>query len=251
MTRSLLTGALVSLALLAAPAGNGQEAQNEFKNLKVLPKDISKKDLLPIMRSFAFAMGGNCGFCHAKKPEPETGYDFASDDKETKKVARLMMQMVSSINKEQLSKVEEIDHDLTVKVQCVTCHHGLARPQTLLAVMSQSIDKDGIDKTLDLYAGLRNKYQAGGQYDFSETTLNQLTEALLAKQKNPEALAMAQLNFSANHPDSIWSYNMLAMAHQANGKTADAIADYRKSLELHPEDDFARKQIDVLSKTTR
>jgi predicted TPR repeat methyltransferase len=40
---------------------------------------------------------------------------------------------------------------------------------------------------------------------------------------------------------------MLAQTHQANGQIDKAIADYRKVLELHPDDRWAKEQIDVLS----
>jgi predicted TPR repeat methyltransferase len=42
---------------------------------------------------------------------------------------------------------------------------------------------------------------------------------------------------------------MLAMAHQANGEIEKAIADYRRVLELHPDDTWAKDQIASLSKT--
>jgi predicted TPR repeat methyltransferase len=42
---------------------------------------------------------------------------------------------------------------------------------------------------------------------------------------------------------------MLAQTHEANGQTEKAIADYRKALELHPDDKWAKEQIDHLSKT--
>jgi predicted TPR repeat methyltransferase len=70
---------------------------------------------------------------------------------------------------------------------------------------------------------------------------------LLAEKKNKEALAIMELNFDSNHPDSLWSYHMLAQAHEANGLTEKAIADYRKVLELHPDDDWAKEQIQTLS----
>ncbi len=56
------------------------------------------------------------------------------------------------------------------------------------------------------------------------------------------------LNFAADHPDSVWSYHMLAMTHEANGQLDKAIADYRKVLELHPDDLWAKEQIETLSK---
>ena len=99
-----------------------------------------------------------------------------------------------------------------------------------------------------LYGELRKKYYGSGQYDFGETSLNQVTEALLVKKENSNALAIMELNFSANHPDSAWSYHLLAETHEANGQIDKAIADYRKVLELHPEDKWAQQQIDSLSK---
>jgi tetratricopeptide (TPR) repeat protein len=116
----------------------------------------------------------------------------------------------------------------------------LTQPRTLTAVLSESLEKDGLEKTLALYGELRKKYYGSGQYDFGETSLNQLSEALLAKKANSQALAIMELNFSSNHPDSMWSYHMLAQTHEANGQTEKAIADYRKALELHPDDKWAK-----------
>jgi Tfp pilus assembly protein PilF len=65
--------------------------------------------------------------------------------------------------------------------------------------------------------------------------------------KYREALAIMEMNFASNNPQSLWAYHMLAMTHQANGQIDKAIADYRKVLELHPDDTWAKKQIDSLS----
>ena len=40
---------------------------------------------------------------------------------------------------------------------------------------------------------------------------------------------------------------LLAQTHQANGQIDKAIADYRQVLELHPDDRWAREQIEALS----
>jgi len=130
----------------------------------------------------------------------------------------------------------------------VTCHHGLTQPRPLTAVLAESLEKDGLEKTVALYRELRGKYYGSGQYDFGEISFNQLTEDLLAKKKNREALAIMELNFTENHPDSVWSYHMLAQTHEANGQIDKAIADYHKVLELHPDDRWAKQQIDSLSK---
>ncbi len=217
---------------------------DKFTNLKVLPKDISKQELQSTMRGFAFALGVRCEHCHVEKKAPDNGLDFAADDKDEKKTARVMLQMVAAINRDYISKVPKT---APIQVQCVTCHHGLTQPQPLNAVLAATLEKDGLDKTVALYHELRGKYYGSGQYDFGETSLNQFTESLLAQKKNSDALAIMELNFAESHPDSVWSYHMLAMAHQANGQTDKAIADYRKVLALHPDDKWAKEQIDSLT----
>jgi len=239
--------ALTIVFVIPSPAA--AQFPDKYTNLKVLPKDISKHEMESTMRGFAFALGVRCDHCHVEKKAPEHGFDFAADDQEEKKTARLMLQMVAGINHDYISKVSKTPASgAAIQVQCVTCHHGLTQPRTLTAVLSESLEKDGLEKTLALYGELRKKYYGSGQYDFGETSLNQLTEALLAKKANSDALAVMELNFSANHPDSAWSYHMLAQTHEVNGQINKAIADYRKALELHPDDKWAQQQIDSLSK---
>jgi tetratricopeptide (TPR) repeat protein len=248
MTQMLCSCLALTAVLLTCTAAQGQ-LPDKFTNLKVLPKDISKQELQSTMRAFAFALGVRCEYCHVEKKGPEKGLDFPADDKDPKKTARLMIQMVGAINRDYVGNIENADKTLPIRVQCVTCHHGLTRPQPLNAVLAETLEKDGIEKTVARYNELRSKYYGTGQYDFGDTPLNLLTESLLAKEKRAEALAIMELNFSANHPDSVWSYHMLAMAHQANGQIDKAIADYRKVFELHPDDAWAKQQIDSLSKT--
>ena len=236
----------LTAVLLTCSATSGQ-IPDKFTNLKVLPKDISKQELQSTMRSFAFALGVRCEHCHVEKKAPEKGFDYSADDKDAKKTARVMLQMVEAINRDYVGKIEKADKTPPIRVQCVTCHHGLTQPQPLNAVLADSLDKDGLQKTVALYNELRGKYYGSGQYDFGETPLNLLTESLLAKQKKTEALAIMELSFSANHPDSVWSYHLLAMTHQANGQIDKAISDYRKVLELHPDDTWAKQQVDSLS----
>jgi tetratricopeptide (TPR) repeat protein len=222
---------------------------DKFTNLKVLPKDISKAELQSMMRGFAFALNVRCEHCHAEKPGGKKfEMDFAADDKEAKKTARLMIEMVATINRDYINKLSTTTTPIPIPVQCVTCHHGLTEPRTLNSVLAEAIDKKCIDSAVALYHELRQKYYGSGQYDFGETSLNQLSESLLAQKKNKEAMTIMEMSFDSNHPDSVWSYHMLAMTHQANGETDKAIADYRKVLELHPDDTWAKDQIVSLSK---
>ena len=199
------------------------------------------------MRGFAFALNVRCDHCHTEKPGGKKfEMDFAADDKEPKKTARLMLEMVAAVIRDYISKVSDTP---PIQVQCVTCHHGLTKPRTLNSVLAEAVEQKGIDSAVALYNDLRKKYYGSGQYDFSETSLNQLSEALLAQKKNKEALSIMELNFDSNHPDSLWSYHMLAMAYEANGQIEKAVADCRKVLELHPDDDWAKEQIVSLTKT--
>lgn len=229
------------LIILPALASASAQIPDKFTNLQVLPRDISKQELQSTMRKFAFALNVRCPYCHAETADKKM--DFAADAKDEKRTARVMMQMVFAINHDYVSKVE----GKPAQVECVTCHHGIAKPRTMNAMLSESIDKDGIDAAVKLYHDLRAQYYGTGAYDFGETPLNQLTESLLAGKKPKEAAAIMEMNFSANNPQSVWAYHLLAMAHQANGQPDKALADFRKVVELHPDDTWAQQQIQVLA----
>lgn len=61
-----------------------------FTNLQVLPKDISKPDLVGIMKTFSVTLDKRCSFCHVATDDLSQA-DFASDEKETKKKARALL----------------------------------------------------------------------------------------------------------------------------------------------------------------
>ena len=232
---------LLPAILIAFLPADAQQFPDRFTNLQVLPKDISKRELLSTMRSFAFALDVRCEHCHVQKDKE---IDYGSDDKQSKKTARVMLQMVGTINRDYIGKVS---NPKSIQVECVTCHHGLTQPQPLKAVLIEEQEKQGIDGTINLYRDLRSRYYGTGQYDFGETTLNQFTEFLLAKNMHKEAVAIMEMNFAANNPQSVWTYHILAMSHEQNGEIDKAKADYRKVVELHPEDSWAQKQLDLLS----
>ena len=56
---------LALFTLLAASAL--AQVPDEYTNLKVLPKDIGKRELLGTMKSFAGALGMRCSDCHVQK----------------------------------------------------------------------------------------------------------------------------------------------------------------------------------------
>ena len=115
------------------------------------------------------------------------------------------------------------------------------------ALLAQTLETKDIPTAIAQYRDLRKKAYGGGQFDFGETPLNQLTESLLKQKKNQAAVAIMELNVEVNTPPSLWSYNLLAMAHAANKETDKARADYQKILELNPQDKFAKKQLEELT----
>jgi hypothetical protein len=228
--------AICAVVLLSASAI--AQMPDKFTNLQVLPKDISKNDLMQIMRGFSFSLGVRCEHCHVQAADKKT--DFPLDDKDEKKTARLMLRMVAGINGDYISKVAKPS---PVKVECVTCHHGLARPIQLNALMAETIEKKDVTAAIAQYKELKTKYFGGGQYDFGETRLNVLVEALKAQNKNKEAVAISELNIEENKPASMWSYHLLALSHDANGEHDKYVQDLRKVVELHPDDKWAKDEL--------
>jgi len=99
-----------------------------FKNLKVFPKDISRADLLSNMKFFSQSLGVRCTYCHVgEEGKPLSTFDFASDAKDHKTIARGMIRLADHINQDQLPKILV---DPEAKVSCYTCHRGSTKPLT-------------------------------------------------------------------------------------------------------------------------
>lgn len=111
---------LVAMIVAAMPA-----PADEFKNLQVLPKNISKHDLDSLMHSYNEGLGVKCGYCHVKKEGGAKGYDFEKDGKSEKIVARQMITMTASINEKYFHGIKGSPIQA---VSCYTCHHGNPMP---------------------------------------------------------------------------------------------------------------------------
>ena len=114
---------VVSVIVLGAFSAN--QYNGEFKNLKVLPKDISSEKLDSIMHTYNKALDVSCGFCHVSKDGVE---DFVSDVKPEKEVARNMMRMTIDINKKYFNFDSTLHPAYLNVVTCNTCHKGNAYP---------------------------------------------------------------------------------------------------------------------------
>ena len=120
---SVLAGT-VAYAASAAP----DQLPQTFTNLKVLPANTAQPELIGVMRQFAITLGVRCEHCHVGEGNDLSQFDFASDAKPTKAIARRMLQMVNAINGEHLEGVGAPSD--TPKVTCFTCHRGQTTPLT-------------------------------------------------------------------------------------------------------------------------
>src|ERR1700744_4812281 len=101
LTVVMTLGACVLFGAAATSPKPGPKTREDvhYVNLKVLPKNISSRDLQGLMTDdFEDGLGVECGFCHARAKDGH-GLDFASDAKPEKKIAREMMRMTLAINK--------------------------------------------------------------------------------------------------------------------------------------------------------
>ncbi|MEO5892532.1 MAG: c-type cytochrome [Ferruginibacter sp.] len=101
-----------------------------YKNLKVLPKDISKEQMDSIMHHFSAAMGQKCNFCHVFN-QAEQKMDFVNDAKPEKETAREMWRMTIKLNKKSFDISDSKKLGTKLRVTCYTCHHGETLPETM------------------------------------------------------------------------------------------------------------------------
>lgn len=106
------TGAPAPAPAAAKPTAPQAAGGGVWKDLQVLPKNISKDELKKIMKSMSKDLGVDCSFCH-DEPNMEK-------DTNKKKLAREMMQMTSEISRKFPSTMK--------KVTCWTCHRGKEEP---------------------------------------------------------------------------------------------------------------------------
>jgi photosynthetic reaction center cytochrome c subunit len=118
------------LALAQAPAQpKPLMAEDVFKNVQVL-KGIPVNEFMETMGFFSAALSYNCTSCHVE----ESLSDWAkfAEDIPAKRMARTMVRMVNTINKENFGGKR--------MVTCYSCHHGGPEPKTSPSLTEQYSD---------------------------------------------------------------------------------------------------------------
>ncbi len=244
----VLAVAVLPLGVVAQGRGGGAQAP---RNLQVLPKDMTRRQVNDVMGSFTMALGVRCDHCHAVDPNAPVvegrgpRLDYALDDKETKKVAREMLRMVMDINGKYLPATGRTFDEYN-RVTCETCHHGLARPQTLRAALAVAVNAGGSDSAVALYRELRARYYGSGAYDFSDRQLNE-AGSMIAENVNQRSAAIAILKLNLEFfPKSVFTLQNLAGISAAAGDTAAAIDALTKALEIQPDNNQLKNMLQRL-----
>jgi tetratricopeptide (TPR) repeat protein len=198
-------------------------------------------DLFATMQEISQGLGVQCNYCHTAergsgKPEPK------------KDVARAMMAMTRDLNAKVEAAAGKTGAAVT-RVQCVTCHRGVAIPRQLIDIVSQARREQGVAAAMEQYRELRKQYYGRQAYDFGEETLLEVAQQVVESRPD-DAIALLQLNLEFN-PRSARSYVALAHAYTRKIDDRSAIASLEKALEIEPENNIARGQLEQLKSYQR
>jgi len=208
------TALLLSVVLpLVARAQSAKFPPDSLVNTRVIPKSTPVAQVVGAMRNFTSDLGVRCQFCHVgEEGRPLTQFDFVSDQKRTKLVARQMMLMVQEVNRRVDTLPGHTADDPVVT--CATCHRGVAKPMPLFSVIAQAATAGGADSAARAYRALRQRYYGSGAYDFGESQLNIAAFRLGRASKFTEALSLLDMNeelFPNSSGLSVFRGNVLLM----------------------------------------
>jgi len=244
---ALLILAGVSTAVFAQapaprPGGGGPPHEEKYTNLKILPEDIKPEALHGIMRNFSTALGVRCNFCHVGN-SPQS-MEWAKDDKDEKKSARVMMKMTMGINKDTLPQLEGMSDD--AEVSCYTCHHGSKEPPRKLSdVLADTAKAKGADAAAAQYKKLKDESLEAGQYDFRAPMIVGAAMQLNDDHKPDEAIGLLKAG-AALFPQSADVAASLGMALAQKGDKAGAETELNRALSLDPNNWMAKGALERL-----
>ena len=123
----LATLGFIGLVALSCAVTKQNNGNSQYKNLKILPKDITHEQMDSVMHHFTGSLNVRCNFCHTRTQDGK--WDYASDSSKHKLVARDMMHMTNDLNKKYFNLTGGAMTITTpLMVTCYTCHHGSTEP---------------------------------------------------------------------------------------------------------------------------
>ncbi len=111
---------------------------------------------------------------------------------------------------------------------------------SVVETLFKTYEKSGLQAAVTQYREL--KKSKPDNYDFSEPQLNSLGYQLLALSKTKDAIEIFKLNVEM-FPDSFNAYDSLGEAYFADGDKDLALKNYRKSVEMNPENENGKNAI--------
>lgn len=218
----------VSASLAAQPPGKWPP--DSLINTHVIPRSTPVTQVVGTMRNFTGDLGVRCQFCHiGQEGLPLERFDFATDEKRTKLVAREMMKMVQDINRRLDSLPGRAAGGL--QVTCATCHRSTSRPVPLHTLLVDAAVAAGADSAIRAYRGLRQRYYGRDAYDFGESSLNIAAFRTARAGKVDEGLALLVVNeeiFPGSSGMYVFRGNILLM----RSDTLRAAAAFREAVRL-------------------
>lgn len=125
----------VALGLAAVVSSSlaftNDKEEPKYKNLKILPKNITHEQLDSVMDHFTASLNVKCNFCHIRN-EATKEWDWPSDGNKHKLVAREMMKMTYKINDKYFELPGGAQNlNARLNVTCFTCHNGRKEPLSI------------------------------------------------------------------------------------------------------------------------
>lgn len=137
-------------------------------------------------------------------------------------------------------------NEITVKIIDILNGKEIVMPKQSLARRLYSIiQSDGIDKALSQFKSLKSEREA---FDLKENEINDLGYELIRGNKIKEAVAILKLN-TLEFPKSFNVYDSYAEVLLLDGNQDEAITNYKKSIELNPNNTSGIKALKNLGVT--
>jgi hypothetical protein len=237
---------VIGVASLASAQPPGKFPPDSLINTKVIPHSTPVMEVVGTMRNFTSALGVRCQFCHVgREGQPLGEFDFASDQKRNKLVARQMMRMVAEVNR-RLDTIPERGKP-PVTATCMTCHRGVSRPVPLSELVQDAAVTVSADSAVRAYKALRARYFGRDAYDFSEPSLNIAAFRTARAGKPDEALTLLRYNeelFPNSSAMAVFKGNIQLM----KGDTAAAEAAFREAIRRDSTNMEARGRLQAIGR---
>jgi len=237
---------VIGISSIGSAQPAGKIPPDSLINTHVIPKSTPVMDVVGTMRNFTSALGVRCQFCHVgQEGQPLAQFDFASDQKRNKLVARQMMRMVADINK----RLDTIParSEPPVAATCMTCHRGVSRPIPLSQLVQETAVSVSADSAISAYKILRQRYYGRDAYDFSEPSLSIAAFRTARAGKPDEALKLIHYN-EGLYPNSSGMSVFKGNIHLMKGDTAAAEAAFREAIRRDSTNTEARGRLQAIGR---